>query len=289
MEYTLEPLADYACHTGEGPLYHPKENAVYWTDIPNGRLFRYDLTTQEHHPIEIGRQVGGFTLQADGALLLFLDKGAIALWRPGKRLEYLVEEIIDETSTRFNDVIADPEGRVFCGTMPTAERRGRLYRMELDGTLVKVLDNIGCSNGMGFTPDRRLFYYTDSADRFIYRFSYNRESGVLNKKKLFIATEPGGGVPDGMTVDAEGTLWSARWDGACLVRYDSAGRELGRIPFPAQKVSSVVFGGENYDQMFVTTAGGHLKDTDGAQAGTLFRLTVAGVKGVPEFESQIGL
>jgi len=289
MEYTLEPLADYACHTGEGPLYHPRENAVYWTDIPSGALFRYDLATGQHRRIEIGRQVGGFTLQADGSLLLFMDQGAIAVWREGNPLEYLVDEIVDETTTRFNDVIADPEGRVFCGTMPTKDRRGRLYRMELDGTLIKILDGIGCSNGMGFTPDRRLFYYTDSADRMIFRFSYNQESGIINKKKLFIHTEQGGGVPDGLTVDADGFLWSARWDGACLVRYDKTGREVGRIPFPARKVSSVVFGGENYDQMFVTTAGGHLKETDGAQAGTLFRLTVPGVKGLPEFKSQIGL
>ena len=97
MDYLLEPLVDYACHTGENPLYHPQENAIYWTDIPNGRLFRYELSTGNHEPIEIGRPVGGFTIQADGKLLLFMDQGAIALWCKNAPLEYLIDQInLDE-------------------------------------------------------------------------------------------------------------------------------------------------------------------------------------------------
>lgn len=288
MEYTLTPLADYACNTGEGPLWHPAENAVYWTDIPAGRIFRYDCATGEHHPIEIGRPVGGFTLQADGALLLFLDKGSVALWRGGA-LDFVIEEISDERETRFNDVIADPEGRVFCGTMPTRSRPGRLYRLDTDGALTRLLEGIGCSNGMGFTPDRTQMYYTDSGARTIYRFRYDAATGALSNRKVFSLAEEGGGVPDGMTVDAEGNVWSARWDGGCLVRYAPDGKETGRIPLPARKVSSVVFGGADSATMYVTTAGGHLKATDGAQAGALFALTVPGVRGVPEFVSKVGL
>ena len=289
MEFTLEPLADYACHTGEGPLYHPGENAVYWTDIPNGRLFRYDLATRHHEAFEIGRPVGGFTLQEDGQFLLFMDGGAIASWSPEKPLDYLVEEISEELETRFNDVMTDTEGRVFCGTMPTEKRRGRLYRLNEDGTITKLLDGIGCSNGMGLTRDHKFLFYTDSAARTIYRFAYDKTRGNLSRQRPFITTEEGGGVPDGLTVDAAGNLWSARWDGSCLVGYTPQGRELAHIPFPVKKVSSVIFGGPNYDQMFVTTAGGHQKETDGELAGALFRLTIPGVTGVPEFVSRVGL
>ncbi len=289
MEFTLEPLADYGCHTGEGPLYHPKENAVYWTDIPNGRLFRYNLTTAQHEAFEIGRPVGGFTLQEDGQFLLFMDQGAIAFWQPGKDLNYFVELISDEVETRFNDVFTDTAGRVYCGTMPTQKRAGRLYRINEEGVLTKLLDGIGCSNGMGLSLDRKYLYYTDSTARIIYRFAYDKVVGNIARKRVLIQTEEGGGVPDGMTVDAKGNIWSARWDGSCLVGYTPQGREFTRIPFPVKKVSSVIFGGPNYDQMFVTTAGGQQKDTDGELAGALFRLTIPGVTGVPEFASRICL
>jgi D-xylonolactonase len=289
MEFELEPLADYACHTGEGPLYHPGENAVYWTDIPNGRLFRYSLTTHHHEVFEIGRPVGGFTLQEDGQFLLFMDGGAIAYWSPGEKLDYLVEEISEELETRFNDVCVDTEGRVFCGTMPTEKRLGRLYRLNQEGTITKLLDEIGCSNGMGFTRDHKFLFYTDSAVRTIYRFAYDKTTGNLTRQRPFIVAEEGGGVPDGMTVDAVGNLWSARWDGSCLVGYTPQGREFARIPFPVKKVSSVIFGGPSYDQMFVTTAGGHQKETNGALAGALFRLTIPGITGVAEFVSRVGL
>ena len=288
-DFTLTPLADYACNTGEGPLYHPDENRVYWTDIPNKKLFRYDLATGAHRPIEIGRQVGGFTLQADGSLLLFLDRGSIAVFREGEPLNYLISEIPDETETRFNDVFADPEGRVYCGTMPTQDRKGRLYRLDTDSSLTRILDNIGCSNGMGLTPDGKSLYYTDTSARTIYRFAYDRASGELTDRAVFAVSEDGGGYPDGMTVDADGFVWSARWDGGCLVRYSPGGEEVARVTFPARKVSCATFGGEDYSTMFVTTAGGHIKDTDGALAGSLFSLTIPGVRGVPEFRSKIRL
>ena len=280
-----ELIADYECHTGEGPLWHPVEKAVYWTDIPKGRLFRYDATTGHHEQVYSGDPVGGFTIQADGALLLFMAKGAIAAWRDGV-LHYVHEEIPGERETRFNDVIADPAGRVFCGTMPTKDRLGRLYRLETDGGLHGVFQGIGCSNGMGFTPNLKQMYYTDSAKREIYLFDYDRDSVELSNQRLFVQTPEGEGVPDGMTVDAEGYVWSARWDGSCLVRYAPDGSEERRITFPAKKVSCVTFGGDDYTDMYVTTAGGQNKATEGHGAGALFRLNL-GIRGVPEFYSRV--
>ena len=160
-------VADYGCVTGENPLWHPTEKRVYWTDIPTGRLFRYDPATGEHEQCYDGEQVGGFTLQPDGALLLFMARGAIALWRDGD-MTTLIDEIPAERESRFNDVIADPAGRVFCGTMPTEHSLGRLYRLDLDGATTPVIEHVHCSNGMGFTADRKTMYYTDSGVRRIY-------------------------------------------------------------------------------------------------------------------------
>jgi sugar lactone lactonase YvrE len=283
-----ELIADYQCVTGEGPMWHPIEKRVYWVDIPKGRMFRYDPATGKHEQFYQGAIVGGYTIQADGALLLFMEKGAIKIWRDG-RLTTIVEEIPEERNSRFNDVFADTMGRVYCGTMPTGrEQLGSLYRLDTDGTLTKLFGGIGCSNGMGFTPDHKQMYYTDTTKHEIYLFDYDEPTGNLTNQRIFVRTpdDPAEGMPDGMTVDAEGYVWGARWDGGCLVRYNLQGQEVMRIRFPAKKVSSVIFGGEDYMDMYVTCAGGNRKDTDGWGAGALFRVR-AGIRGVPEYLSRV--
>ncbi|MCD6520489.1 MAG: SMP-30/gluconolactonase/LRE family protein [Anaerolineae bacterium] len=282
-----ELIADYQCVTGEGPIWHPDEGRVYWLDIPMGKMFRYDPTTGKHEQCYQGESVGGLTVQADGTLLLFMNRGAIKVWRDGF-LGTILPEIPEERDSRFNDVIADPRGRVFCGTMATKERLGRLYRLNLDGTIEVVLEGVKVSNGMGFTPDRKQMYYTDSGRREIYIFDYDEETGNLTNRRLFVRTPEGEGVPDGLTVDAEGYVWSARWDGGCLVRYAPDGTEDMRIQFPAKKVSSVIFGGEDYTDIYVTTAGGNNKEANGPGAGALFRINL-GIRGVPEFRSRVKL
>ncbi len=280
-----ELIADYECETGEGPLWHPGEQRLYWADIPTGRMFRYDPASGLHEQFYQGEVVGGFTIQADGGLLLFMARGAVKIWREGE-LTTIIDEIPDERESRFNDVIADPAGRVFCGTMPTESQLGRLYRLDTDGMLTKLLDGIGISNGMGFTPDRQWMYYTDSAKREIYLFDYDQDTGAITNQQLFIQTPEGEGFPDGLTVDAEGYVWSARWDGSCLARYAPNGAEDLRIRFPAKKVSSVTFAGADYTDIYVTTAGGNDKPQEGPGAGGLFRLNL-GIRGVPEFLSKI--
>lgn len=239
---TPELLADYCCHTGENPLWHPMEHRLYWCDIPNGRLFRYDPATNAHEMCFEGPPVGGFTIQGDGALLLFMARGQIARWHNGD-LTTIVESIPEEVDSRFNDVIADPAGRVFCGTMSAPSHKGRLYRLDRDGTLTVMLEGVGCSNGMAFTHDQLRMYYTDSYAHEIYIFDYDKLTGKLSNKQLFVKVSEDEGFPDGATIDAEGFLWSAMWDGSCLIRYTPDGKEERRIPIPAKKVSSLTFGG----------------------------------------------
>ena len=281
----IELIADYACITGEGPLWHPTEKKLYWIDIPAGRIFRYDPAAGSHEMCGQDRVIGGFTIQADGDLLLFMDRGTVKTWRDG-RAETVIEEIPGETDNRCNDVIADPAGRVFFGTMSTKTRPGRLYRLDTDRRVTAVLEGVGTSNGMGFTLDRQRMYHTDSRRREIRVFEYDRATGAIAHPQVFLQLPEGEGVPDGLTVDAEGFVWSARWDGGCLVRYSPEGREERRIAFPARKVSSVTFGGEDYTDIYVTTARGNDKTNEGAGAGALFRLNL-GIRGVPEFPSRI--
>ena len=283
----MEPelIADYSCVVGEGPMWHPSEQRVYWSDIVTGRMFRYDPQTQQHEQFMDGNIVGGYTIQTDGSLLLFMDRGTVKVWRNGA-METIIDEIPDERETRFNDVFADPEGRIYCGTMPTQDRLGRLYRLDPDRTLTLLLEGIQISNGMGLTLDHKHLYYTDTGAKKIYLFDYDRDTGALSGQHLFVDLAGEEGGPDGMTVDAEGFVWSARWDGSCLVRYSPQGSEERRIHFPARKVSSVTFGGADYRDMYVTTAGGDDKNENGEGAGALYRLR-PGIQGLPEFPSRV--
>ncbi|MEX1021309.1 MAG: SMP-30/gluconolactonase/LRE family protein [Litorilinea sp.] len=281
----LELIADYACVTGEGPLWHPAEERLYWADIPQGRMFRYDPKRGEHEQFYSGDVVGGFTIQDDGALLLFMARGAVKILRDGQ-LTTILEEIDGEQDSRFNDVFADVGGRVFCGTMPAGDRLGTLYRLDPDRTLTRVVEEVNISNGMGLTPDRTGLYYSVSLDKKIYYFDYDQATGELSNRRVFVDLSDEPGIPDGMTVDAEGYVWSARWDGWCLMRYAPDGTEAMCVDMPTKKISSVIFGGPDYKDMYITTAGGHDRAENGDTAGALYRLRL-GIQGVPEYHSQI--
>ena len=285
----MEPklVADYLCETGEGPIWHSTARRLYWTDIPTGRMFWFDPETGQHQQFYEGASVGGFTVQKDGSLLLFMEKGAVATYRDGK-LEYIIEEIPAERETRFNDVAADPRGRVFCGTMPAPDHPGTLYRLDLNGSITPVVENVAVSNGIGFTGDLKQMYFTDSPTHRIDIFDYDVSTGELSNRRPFVEIESNDGIPDGLTVDAEDPVWSARWDGSSLCRYTPTGELERRIWFPARKVSSLTFGGPDLTDIYVTTAGGPNRAAEGPGAGGLFRLDL-GIRGRSEFLSGIGL
>ena len=289
MQVMQEPsiLIDAPHHNAEVPLWHTQHRCLYWTDIPQGQVFRYYPESDKKEQIYSGEPVGALTIQADGSLLLFKTKGRVERWLEGE-ITTIISEIPEERDTRFNDAISDPQGRVFTGTMPTPYRPGHLYRINTDGSYELILSGLTVPNGMGFTPDRQYFYFTDSDSRTIYKFKYDLETGNLSDRTIHIVTPPGEGVPDGLTVDSDGYIWSARWDGRHLFRYTPEGQEVLRIPFPTLKVSSVTFGGENYDRLYVTTAGGNDRTREGMGAGSIFQLQIPGVKGVAEFPSRIG-
>lgn len=274
-------------------MWHSGELRLYWTDIPRGHLYWYDPRTAEHAQVYEDRPVGGFTIQADGQLLLFRDSGNVVCF-DGKRVtRTIIERLPELEGTRFNDVIADPAGRVFAGTMSHAGAQdGKLYCLDCDGRISLVSDGDGTPNGMGFSVDLRTMYFTDSRLRRIYTYAYDRRTGELSERHLLVETAaqdvPSIGRSDGMTVDADDNIWSGRVEGGTVLQLDPQGRILQRIDVPARKVTSVTFGGEDYRTLYVTSAGGTDRPAQGALAGALFRIE-PGVVGRPEFRSRIKL
>jgi D-xylono/L-arabinono-1,4-lactonase len=284
-----EPLVALACRTGENPLWHPDEQCLYWSDIPSARLHRCRADGSQLRSFAMDAPVGGFTLQADGSLLLFMARGAVRIWREGRFLATVLEEIPAERDGRFNDVIADPQGRVFAGTLSTENHRGRFYRLDPDRTPTLLADDMGTPNGMGFSPDLKYFYQNDTRASVTYRYRYDAETGSLCEREVFwaVAAEAGRGRPDGLTVDADGYVWTARWGGGRAVRLDPAGREEREIVFPVPKVSSLTFGGPTLADAYFTTAGGDRRAQDGELAGSLFACRAMPAPGRPEFRSRM--
>lgn len=287
----MELVAPLDCHTGENPLWCERRKKLLFADIPRGVVYGYDPATAKCDVMARTRVTGGFTLQEDGSLLLFQDGPIAVLGTDGA-----VREVARDAcpgNDRFNDVIADPEGRVFAGTLGGG--KGRLLRFDTDGRVTEMMSGIGCANGMGFTPDLRSMYFIDSFARKIYLFDYDRRSGNLSKRRIFAKIRREDGLPDGMTVDAEGCVWTALWYGGRLQRYTPNGKLDQEIFLPATQTSSVTFGGPDLNEMYVTTAGNSEPDPlvprgydlKAWRGGGLYRVRVPGIRGKSEFRSQI--
>jgi D-xylono/L-arabinono-1,4-lactonase len=282
MHAKPEVVAHLHCRTGENPLWDPVHECVYWTDIPAGKLYKYEVRSGQTSTVYEGQPVGGFTQEADGTLLLFRVHDVARLLPDGH-----VQPVIEfphDGADRFNDVIADPEGRVFAGRYASSNEKGGLWRIDTDGSVHKLFTGCACPNGMGFSPDLQTFYFTCTTSRTLYRFRYDRATGEISDRKPFYEAPEEEGLPDGLTVDEAGNLWSARWDGGTVVKLSPQGEVIDRLKVPVAKASSVAFGGLDMKTLFITTAGGSEGgDTDD---GALFASEVAS-QGRLEFRSKI--
>lgn len=283
----VQAICNYHCVVGENPLWHVREQRLYWEDIDTGRLFRFDPATGHHECFYQGDTIGGFTFQADGSLLLF-EADRLAVLDPSGRRRVL-REGFDSEMSRFNDVIADPEGRVFAGTIGASLRSGALLRIERDGSAEVLWRDTGCANGMGFTPDGRGFYWTCSTTRRIFLCDYERATGALSSRRVWYDAPETEGIPDGMTVDTQGRVWTTRWDGGAVLCMSEHAGILQRVELPVPTVSSICFGGPGLDDAYVTTAALDRRGNSSSAHGTLYRVRGLGAVGQPENLSRIAL
>ena len=289
---SIEKVADPRAVVGEGTVWDGGTNTLYWTDIHTGRVFAYDPTSSENRQIHQGVNVGGLRVNRGGGLAFGTWEG-VQLWRSDEDNVWLHRA----PELRFNDVTAGPDGSFYAGSY-LLDRPGQLYRYDPNGSVEVIAEGLGISNGMGFSPDLLTFYHTDSTAREIYAYDYNPTTHRLGRRRSFVKLGNDLGVPDGMTVDAAGFVWSANWAGGCVIRFDPDGKEERRIALPATQTSAVAFGGPDLTDLYVSTASvgtgsppSELEpagyDYSAYRGGALFRVRGLDIPGKPEFETDL--
>jgi sugar lactone lactonase YvrE len=287
-----EILVDQKALTGEGPSWDAQNGVLYWVDIPRATIYVYNPATRQNQGIDLSKDFSsiGAVVACKSGGLLFTPERKIAYFdfeQPTYQILAEVEE--DLPGNRFNDGKCDPYGRFLAGTMQTAPDgtpSGSLYIMEHDTKIRKLLDGLVISNGLGWSPDYRTFYLADSFSKDVWAFDYDLEHGTISHQRTAFTLQEGNGVADGLTTDTDGMLWLALWDGACVQRWDPrSGALLATYPFPAKRTSCPVFGGEQMNELYVTSAAVGLQDSDWQaypHNGALMRLKTE-FTGMPSF------
>jgi D-xylonolactonase len=260
---------------GENPLWNPYEDRLYWCDLPDGELYRYNLRTEEHTRIYDTDFIGGFVIHSDRSLLIFEGNSRITLWKEGDvRRTMDIDLPAERNDYIFNEACADPEGRVLFGVRYADERFGSLYRLGRDGDVVRIIETVENPNGLGFSPGCSTLYVTETGPTHprILAYDYDRENGEIHNRTVFKRFEDAEthGLPDGLAVDQDGTIYSARAHGGMISRFKKDGTPIGEITVPVRYVTSIAFGGTESETIFVTTGGGTEKETYGKLAGSLF-------------------
>jgi sugar lactone lactonase YvrE len=264
---------------GEGLLWSPRDNAVYWTDILAPALNRLSLADGTVTRWEMPEMIGWVIERRDApGFIAGLRSGFAELTLDPLTITPIVDPEPDLPENRLNDAKADRWGRIWAGTMPlTADRpSGSLYSFDTDRAVTRIDSGYSVANGPAISPDQRWLYHTDTPARQIYRFALDAD-GVRDRTG-FIRFDEEWGYPDGMTVDAEGHLWVAHWGGARISRFAPDGKFERSIELPASQITNICFAGADCDRMFVTSAADGL--TGEEHAGALFEVD-AGVRGLP--------
>ncbi len=266
---------------GEGPVWDYRIQQLYWVDILRGHLYKYDPVKGVNKTYEIGQYVGAAIPRKEKGLILAMHHGWAFFDEDSASLSMISDPEATKPANRFNDGKVDSKGRLWSGTMQIEPEKpvGSLYLLDTDLKATAKLNDIYISNGMAWSEDDQVFYYIDSLQHKVMAFDFNRENGEIHYQSDVFQVDPNLGLPDGMTIDRDGNLWVAIYDGGCILCVDPTnGRILERVEVPAKKTSSCSFGGKNLDTLFITTISENTDPQEDPLAGSLFTVK-PGVKG----------
>jgi sugar lactone lactonase YvrE len=282
IDIALDARADL----GEAPTWDADSGRLVWVDITGGRVHGFNPDTGRDEVLDVGRPLGAAVPTRSGRLALAMSD-SFSMFDPATgAMEPVAQVEADSPDTTMNDGKCDGAGRFWAGTKDVEGRRplGSLYRLDPDRSLTRVLSGITVSNGLGWAPDQRTMYYVDSPTFTIEALDFEAEDGSVSNRRTLVEFPEGWGLPDGLTVDEDGSLWVAFWTGSAVRRITPEGRVESTVALPVSRVTSCAFGGSDLTDLYVTTARNGLSAAalrDEPLAGGLFRLR-PGVRGLPQ-------
>jgi sugar lactone lactonase YvrE len=289
MTAPVEIVTRCANRLGEAPLWLAEQNALLWIDLPTGELWRYEAESGAvtSRLLGVPAPLGAIVRGEDNDTLLVTHRHGIArLGLSTLATGPFADPEQGRDAVMYNDAKVDRAGRLWAGTSHVAESEARGALWIVDGGVPARLVDAGfaIANGPAFSPDGCTTYFSDSATRQVFAYEMAAANAAPRNRRLFCRFADGEGLPDGLTVDADGCLWIAHWAGARISRWTPEGRKLTEIPIPAHHVTSLCFGGPDLTDLYVTSAWDGMDAAARAAApssGDLFRLS-SGAKGIAE-------
>lgn len=274
------------CRGGESPLWDVAEQALYFIDNTGMKIHRYSPATGTTRSWEMPAVITALALRRNGGAVVTLRTGVHFFDFTNGALQ-LLSPASEPAAFVFNDGKVDRQGRFFIGAStarfadPLPD--GGLWRLDPDGRLLQIDQDIHFSNGPCWSPDDKTFYFADSWRKTVYAYDYDISTGTIASRRAFVSTATLGGLPDGATVDSDGLLWVAVYGSGKVAAFGPDGRMERVVELPVKLVSSVMFGGPKLDRLYVTTIShGSLGEPVEEWAGYLYLIEGLGVRGLPE-------
>ena len=284
------PLFDYTGHLPECPTWSGEEQALYWTDILQREIHRYDTASGAHSVVSFPEEVGCFALRQGGGFIVAMRSAIWLADADGTLRQKVADNPSNPQLARFNDGGTDRDGRFYAGTFWAPGDYNGALLVRVDNRLkVSVIQcDIHGANGLAFSADKKWMYTSDTPNAVIYRTSLG-EDGEPGIRQVFRRFGPGEGIPDGAAVDEEGCYWSAMFDGWRVARFSPEGEQLMEFRLPVRCPTMVCFGGADRKTLYITTTRENMSAEEVAEyplSGAIFTLpvTVAGMKTLPFIE-----
>lgn len=289
----IETVTEVKSLLAEGPVWDAKRKVICWIDILNGKIHEWSEKDAVYRETDVKQMIGSMAICSDGNYIAALQNGFAFINRESREVKMITDPEAHLSNNRFNDGKCDPAGRFWAGTMSLTEDHGAgsLYTLDNDLSYSKMREKVTISNGLAWSLDHKTVYHIDTPTLTVTAFDYENESGRISNQRTAILIEEKDGFPDGMTIDSEGMLWIAHWNGWQVTRWNPvSGKKLYAVSMPVAKVTSCTFGGDDFNDLYITTAKVDLTPEELQRqplAGSLFVIRNCGFTGLPAFEFKV--